>query len=288
MPSRSSSRQARTACRTWTIATYFSQIAKNGFALTVKGQFFQDDINKAGLFPYLQANVGSPANSYAWSMRLFGGNLYVGTVRNLHCTGPYEGISTADCPDLAAGELPGATWRAEIWRYAPSPLTVAEDFGLGGTWTRIYQSPYVSSILSLLGGIPRTTPRDIGYRAMTLCNAGDQVERMYVATFGIPGNILYHNAGGTSFSATSTSGTYTGLSSLLNGSYDLGYRALTCFKGRLWTSPIGTMTDPDASAHPVVLMNPRPANGAAWQQVLDVRDETLVDAVTGGVLGDCR
>ena len=95
---------------------------------------------------------------------------------------------------------------------------------------------------------------------MSVCNAGDGVERLYVATEGAPGNILFSSNGST-FNPTSTNGLRASLNDMLNGSFDIGYRGLTCFKGRLYTSPAGeqTGTTPDVSTNAVLLSNDQPA-----------------------------
>jgi hypothetical protein len=105
---------------------------------------------------------------------------------------------------------------------------------------------------------------------MTVCNAGDGIDRLYVGTAGLPANILFHNGGDGDFPPTSPLGTSNGLIDLYNMDFDLSYRAMACFKGRLWVSPTGSLQDPDASLHPVVLMNPAPAQGLPWQTTVNV------------------
>jgi hypothetical protein len=238
----------------------FGQIAKNGFALTVNGAFFADPANTQ--YPSLQPNLGSAKNNYAWSMAWFDGALWVGTNRNIRQR------------NLAA------RGPAEIWRYQPSSNDAAGDWGLSGTWTRVFQSPKIPLTLALFsqGQLSRNTARDLGYRDMAVCNAGDGTERLYVASTGVPGNILYYD--GQTFERTSSEGLFNNLGSnpyryvgtnLTGVQIDFGYRGLACFKGRLWTSPAGERGDADATAHPVVHMSPDPAHGAAWQTMVDVK-----------------
>jgi len=248
---------------------YFNHLAKEGFGAIVP--VTGSTTTPIGSLPILTDQpLGSTRNSYAWSMAWFNNLLYVGTLRNQHCTIRPD-ASDPSCT-LVNGTYPNADWRAEIWRFTPNTTSGKNPLN-DGSWTRLFQSPYISNatLLNLAAGVPTTTPRDIGYRMMTVCNAGDGVDRLYVATAGIPANILYHNAGTSTFTATSTSGTYSTLQNLYNNTFDLSYRALTCFKGRLWASPTGTADDPDASLHPIVLMNPGPASGQAWQNVLNVQ-----------------
>jgi hypothetical protein len=268
--------------------TDFAKISKNGFRYRVDGSIFEDADNKTG-YPNLPlGEYGGPENSYAWSMSWFNNQLYVGTNRMIHCSSAYNGGGDPSC-DASMLEssfggqtvyLPGPLWRAEIWRYTPGNGPQDNDVGLSGTWTRFLQSPDWTLPFGLNWGLPTTVPREIGYRMMTQCDAGDGTNRLYIATYGIPGHMLYYEDGNTSVSETSKTGTYTTdavligyfLNSTTAEPFDLGYRALACFKRRLWTSPAGSLTDPDASAHPVVLVNADPAGGARWTEILDVSD----------------
>jgi hypothetical protein len=240
----------------------FVPIARNGFALVVDGDFFGGDG-----YPNLVLHpLGSPRNSYPWSMAWFEDQLYVGTIRDVLC---FSGQDVGACLPNDDGTISiGPEQRPEIWRYTPSVV----DYGLSGSWERVYQSPFVGFPLSMF---TPDLPRDRGYRAMAVCDAGG-TERLYVAATGAPGRILYYD--GADFRPASSSGLRASLLDLRNGTADIGYRGLLCFKGRLWTTPAGSATDVDASFHPVVLMNPDPAGGAPWQ--------TVVDASTHPTLGD--
>lgn len=297
----------------WT-GDQFANIATNGFKYTVDGDIFLDPVNKTG-YPNLKLNLeGSPANQYAWSMAWFDDKLYVGTNRLVHCTygggGSFGEDDICDTSQFYIGSfgLPGALWRGEIWRYTPGNGSKGQDQGLSGTWDRIFQSPFFSAPFVYKWLIPDdSVTRDMGYRMMVPCDAGDGETRLYAATFGVGGNVLYHNAGTTNFSATSTVGTYTTFNDMIafynSGAFDgppfdLGYRAMACFKGRLWVSPAGelspadaTSSDPDASAHPILMVNADPAKvnpslSDDWETVLDVSDPTLnplADPDNGGI-----
>ena len=271
----------------------FVKIAKNGFNLVVNGNIFANPTVRSGI-PNLVTNAnGGQENSYAWSMAWYNGQLYVGTDRMVFCTSAYTGGNPPPvCTNsLVDGQyfdaaLPGPLWRGEIWRYTPGNGSTGQDQGLSGTWQRFYQSPYWELPALWYLVVPTTVPRDLGYRMMTTCDAGDGIDRLYIATFGLPGNILYYEVGASAPQKTSKEGTYTtdtDLQAFVDNQepFDLGYRALTCFKRRLWASPAGTFSDPDASAHPVVLMNPDPAHGAAWQQVLDVSNPDSDTGIPG-------
>lgn len=86
---------------------------------------------------------GDSANSYAWGIANFNGDIYVGTNRH-HLWSVWEGVMTMLGPSLGidldidvVDDPPGAIgseeWanamRAEIWRYR------------SGTWEKVYQSP---------------------------------------------------------------------------------------------------------------------------------------------------
>ncbi|MGD8308133.1 MAG: hypothetical protein PVG98_01735 [Chromatiales bacterium] len=229
----------------------FAEIARNGFELTVDGSFFADAAKTQ--FPDLKPNDGDRRNSYAWSSAWWNGGLWIGSNR------------LPTCQDLDCDRGP-----AEIWRYTPSTPDPAGDWGLGGTWDKMYESPELGLIFSYFSGLPAETPRDQGYRNLFGCNAGDGVSRLYAATFGLPGRILYWN--GNTFQDTPTQGLSTSALNLAQGEVDLGFRGSTCFKGRVWVSPAGSIQDVDASLHPIVYMNPDPAHGAGWQAMVNVAD----------------
>ncbi|UCF41744.1 MAG: hypothetical protein JSW43_05310, partial [Gemmatimonadota bacterium] len=157
---------------------------------------------------------GSTDNSYAFSMAWFQGRLFVGTIRNV-----------TDAVDQLLESL-----RAEIWRYTP-----AGPHGLSGSWERVYRSPLLWFT---------DIPWEIGYRNMLVCDAGDGVSRLYVATLGtLSGRILY-TADGETFRTASMRG-FTG--------DDMGFRPLVCMNGWLFTSPVGLTEDSEGSLNPVVL-----------------------------------
>jgi hypothetical protein len=269
----------------------FAQIAKNGFALTVDGAFFSDPDKT--VFPALTPDEGDPRNSYAWGNAWYDGALWIGTNRDVLCSNAilaaaesFLGFPLIEvCPPAAEGlpGLPAADQRPEIWRYTPSSLDAAGDWGLGGVWERVFVSPSLSNLIIRLGDLPPDTPRDVGYRTMEVCDAGDGTERLYVATVGIPGRILYHD--GETFVSASTSGLSTRLRDLSSGEYDLGFRAMACFKGRLWISPAGVFGDIDIARNPVVYMNPYPSAGGTWEPMVDVSDPAAHPLADAGNLG---
>ncbi len=209
---------------------------------------------------------GSPThrkNSYPWAMAWYDERLFVGTTRDVGCSF-YPGDPIVEpCAD----GLPGTAQRAEIWAYDP-----AGAHGLAGNWSRVYQSPSLNSFIARILGYG-SVPQDLGYRNLMACDAGG-TERLYTISLGVPGRVLYYN--GNSFSQASMNGLNNSLFGLQSGSTDIGYRAMACFKGRLFISPLGTFADPDSTPRPILFANRNPANGGSWQNVINVKtDPTL-------------
>ncbi|MGD2082770.1 MAG: hypothetical protein PVF91_07380 [Chromatiales bacterium] len=229
----------------------FAVIAKDGLQWTVDGAFFADP--QRTRFPNLQPDAGRSVNLFAWSMAWHENALWLGT-----------GDICGDL-ELCQG--------GQIWRYRPSSSDEGGDWGLSGVWDLMFEPPRVRPVIGLSDAVPRDTPRDFGYRAMATCDAGDGISRLYVGTFGIPGHILYYD--GTTFQKTSDRGLFNGLGDLAAVTFEMGYRALACYRGRLWASPIGYLQPAphvDSSLHPVIQMNPDPAGGAPWELMVNVSD----------------
>jgi hypothetical protein len=240
----------------------FALIASDGFTKTVDGAFFSDPERTD--FPNLQPNEGKGGDTRAWAMTLYKRDLWV-TDSN--------------------SRFQGADAGGQIWRYRPSSPDEAGDWGLGGTWDLMYESPRVAPLLIALGGFPSDAVRDYGYREMITCSAGDKVPRIYAGTFGIPGHILYYQPLLKTFRKTSDEGLFNTLQDLIDRTFDMGYRSLACYRGRLWASPAGQLTDFDTTEHPVVLMNPDPAHGAPWQRTIDVSDPASHPLADTGNIG---
>lgn len=230
----------------------FSQIARGGLEAGApsSGVVPAPSTPIGDVTPPLAGYSGTSDNSYAWSSAWFSGYLFVGTVRN------------AFDPENA----PLAERRAEIWRYAPDGPR-----GDAGLWQRVYQSPVLAGQVA----------KDVGYRGMIVCDAGDGVDRLYVTTIGAGGRVLY-TANGSTFNEASTTGLET--PNILSGDLgDIGYRSLACVDGTnsddgthpwLYITPVGSLTDPadfatvdtEGSDNPVVLGNSNPVSGT-WEQV---------------------
>jgi hypothetical protein len=230
----------------------FSQIARGGLdaGAPSTGPVPAPSTPIDDVIPPLADYAGTSDNSYAWSSAWFLGHLFVGTVRN------------AFDPENA----PLAERRAEIWRYDPDGQR-----GDAGEWERVYQSPVLSG----------QAARDVGYRGMIVCDAGDGVDRLYVTTIGVGGRVLY-TANGSTFNEASTTGLRT--PDLLSGDLgDIGYRSLACVDGTnaddgtypwLYITPVGSVSDLDdlasldteGSDNPVILGNSNPVSGT-WEEV---------------------
>ena len=236
---------------------------------------------------------GSRRNSYVWSMRWWKDKLYVGTARDFLCIiGEAAGFSPPGLGCPPPGTLT-PDQRAEIWQYTPGG-----EGGTQGTWQRVFQAPLLLSQLDLdfdltqipgLDQLPDLTqiPRDVGYRSMIDCDAGGE-DLLYTTSFGIGGRLLY-TKNGTTFQPASILG--------LNLVNNLGYRAVACWKGRLWISPAGSLTItgsppditfdivPDNAFSPVLLVNDDPSNRLSpWQEVLNVAsDPQLGNAENVGI-----
>jgi len=240
---------------------------------------------------------GSRRNNYIWSMLWWNGKLYAGTLRDAACLFGLAGAGGGPPAALAACPPPGTLTpdqRAEIWEYTPG----GED-GTQGTWRRAFQSPLLLSTspplpdltqlpnleqflgLVQIPGVPQIPdltqiPKDLGYRIMVSCDAGG-TQNLYVGNFGVGGRILY-TPDGSDFQQASLLG--------LDPINDLGYRSMVCWKGRLWTSPIGSLAisslsptvtfniTADNAFRPVLLANSNPSSSTSpWVPVVNVAND---------------
>ena len=252
----------------------FVPLATQGFLTTVNGG--------SDLVPHPD---GSRRNNYIWSMLWWGGKLYAGTLRDFFCLGPALGSGRPPgyeeiCPP--PGTLT-ADQRAEIWQYTPGG-----EGGIQGTWQRVFQSPLVLDLPGLA-----QIPREVGYRNMVECDAGG-TSNLYVVNLGVQARIIY----------TSDGSTFQDASSFGTDPFELGYRALICYKGRLWTSPAGafsiTSFDPltfsangDDAFRPALLVNANPTDPSSfWVPFVNVAnspflgDPENVGIYALGIFGD--
>lgn len=176
---------------------------------------------------------GSTLNGYSWSMQWFKGKLYVGTL-------VFQNDGTLSGLQNMVGQ---------IWAYTP-----AAPGGASGTWSLALQSP--QGLIS---------PREFGYRWMTVCNFNG-VDYMFVATAGwLQGNIL----------RTTDGVTFTPLSRTGYPPNSVGFRTLACFtdgnnKQMLVASEVGIpgnaqTYDANNSNSPIVLVNDDPTGYGTWR-----------------------
>ena len=237
---------------------------------------------------------GDPHNSYAWSMEWFKGRLYVGTNRDILWMfarmGDHTYLDPYPVPLLPRAEM---DLRGQIWCYTPET----------GSWEQVYTSPLISAsplrgaatlpwrrllrarrmigrqtrqrrtravIRGLLrewrewmrAGFKSKTPREMGYRSMVAFTDQHGTEALYVVSTGAEGHIL-RTIDGTTFEVLPKPA--------LSVNMAFGFRPLVTFKGRLYTSPVGSPMFPNFSVYPAVLETDDPARGAvdplAWHSV---------------------
>ena len=195
---------------------------------------------------------GSLKNAYSWSGAWFRGGLYIGTGKNLNCF--RSGAGAAGCP---AGGVPGEEERAQIWQYTPGG-----SGGAQGRWALVYRSPFAAG----------TVPRDVGYRGMAVCDAGGP-PALFAGAVGVGGHIVF-SRDGRRWATASNVGLHNSIGELIAGTADSGFRAMTCWHGRLLAAPAASSIDGDVPYHPVLLGNTDPADPESpWETVVDVARE---------------
>jgi hypothetical protein len=192
---------------------------------------------------------GDAWNAYVHSMVWFRDHLYCGTFRANLCfkrrqPNQWAPIWPIKCPDELFKEI---DLRAQIWRLSP----------LSRDWENVYRSPIVK------GKDGRPIPRECGYRGMAVVQGrSDRNSVLYVTPFSntrSTGPVILRSEDGRTFHAVSKPGLgYPGVSS---------FRFLTSFRGRLYTSPIGSTNHiSNQSKYPVVYESSDPASGI-WRPV---------------------
>jgi hypothetical protein len=193
---------------------------------------------------------GDGLNSYAHTMTWFKGRLYVTTMRGCFALmrlrlGLGLDVWPVDCP-LDPFEL---DLRAEIWAYDP----------LEDAWERVFKAPWIT------GSDGSRIPRDISYRAATVHRDPESgEEKLFISTWSPakgPGPVIMCTEDGRNFKVTCEPG--------LCGLPVTTIRSLVSFKGRLYTTPVGSRGgNTNISAHSVVYESRHPETGD-WQPVSD-------------------
>jgi hypothetical protein len=147
------------------------------------------------------------------------------------------------------------------------------DFGTG-EWTERHRSPLrpaddramAADILRKGGGrrvvSEEGVPRDRGHRGMCVFQgASDPAPALYVSTISNWGGLILRSADGESFDVVSAPG--------LGDDRLLSFRALVPFGKRLFTTPIGSISegklDRNGTVEPVVMVSEDPASGV-WHK----------------------
>jgi len=178
---------------------------------------------------------GDGYNNYLHSMAWFKGTLYAGSFRANLCMirnrnpPPQYPVYPVECPsDPFTLDL-----RAQLRRY--DPLTT--------DWNIVQKSPIVKDCDG------KDIPREISYRGMSVAQlSGDTETALYVSTFSptrSTGPLILRSEDGVTFDPISKPG--LGLEKVSS------FRFLVPYKGRLYTSPVGsTGNNPNFSRYPTV------------------------------------
>jgi len=179
-------------------------------------------------------------------MAWFDGRLYVGTTA--HSLALTRAAPTASPPQLdpwpvrVPEDIHSLDLRAAICRYTPE-----ED-----RWEQVYVSPVIA------GRKGQSVPRDLGYRGMAVAQGpGESRPSLYIgagasATRGL-GAVILRTEDGREFRTVGEPGM---------GDPDVAsYRAMTSFRGRVYTSPAGSGKAWNVAARPSVFELAVPAAG---------------------------
>lgn len=139
------------------------RLGHNSFSM-IYGRVMAQENEQSGFNRVATNGFGDAANSEAWSMAWFKGNLYVGTGREVYCVTNAVASITLGFPGLyppAIGDCNPdyhlLSLQAEIWQYTPQT----------NTWMRVFQSPNSLSTTSNTGATVATA-REMGIRSLTV------------------------------------------------------------------------------------------------------------------------
>jgi hypothetical protein len=186
-------------------------------------------------------------------MAWFDDCLYVGTARNLFAligaSPPKNAAALRPWPVPKPKDVFTTDLRAQIWRYCPEARR--------DRWSQVYTSPLVT------GPDDDSTPRDIGYRHMTVFRHPlDHKDALYVATASSdsrgPGAHILRYTEAKGVMAVSKPGF---------GDQNVStFRTLIGFKDRLYSSPTGSGRAWNAAERPCVYETVEPMSGK-WRPV---------------------
>jgi hypothetical protein len=209
------------------------------------------DLDQSDFLPLSLHGWGDAWNAYVHSMTWFKDRLFCGTFRANICLKRRQKVAPPQwpvwpirCPEKLFRDL---DLRAQIWSYDPR----------AAQWDNVLRSPMVPA------RDEGTIPREIAYRGMAVFQGrSDPEPALYVSTFATtrsPGPVILRSTDGVNFEQTTRYGLgIEGVSS---------FRFLVPFRGRLYTSPVGsTQNVANQSTFPVVLESEDPASGE-WRPV---------------------
>lgn len=214
---------------------------------------------------------GDGFNAYAYSMAWYDGCIFVGTSRaNLQLLKMAMPFVRMDMWPVEtpfknySPEFEHSAARGEIWRYQP----------LTGEWKRVFQSPLVRDAEGT------EFSRDLGYRAMMVYQGkSDTKPALYVASWSRSkgdGPDFLRTDDGENFEVLPKARFHTGDKEITFNAI----RALTVFKGKLYTAPTGaTGGNVNASGVTFVYSTDDPVSGD-WRCVNEPGFGTLPDVAT--------
>jgi hypothetical protein len=161
--------------------------------------------------------LGRPSSITAHSMAFFRGNLYLGTT----CANPVE---PEHAPRIMRYDIDRGEWRTVFESPIIDPVgrSLVPDLTLGE--------------LSTLRRGKTPLPRDAGYRSMCVFQGkSDEEPALYVSSMSRSGGQILRSADGETFEPAGEPGL---------GDPDIySFRGLVAFNGRIYASPVGTITD---------------------------------------------
>lgn len=188
--------------------------------------------------------LGNPRSRVAHASTLFEGRLYLGV------THP-NGDGPEDCARILRHDFTSGDW-AEVHR---SPVIEAD----GRAAARDVLRPTGGAGRAAVGA---AVPRDRGYRGMAVFQGtSDRRPALYASTISNWGGLILRSADGDRFEVVSKPG--------LGDERLLSFRALVPFRGKLFTTPIGSVADGtldrNGTVRPQVFVSDDPASGV-WHE----------------------
>src|ERR1035438_1352298 len=156
---------------------YQLRLGDNSFSM-IYGRVIAQENQQPGFNRVATNGFGDAANTEAWSMAWFNGQLYVGTGRDVYCVTWADAAVQSGLPNLyppAIGDCNPdyhlLALRAEIWQYTPQT----------NIWVRVFQSPNSLTTTSNTGATVATA-REMGVRSLTVVNEPGGVVALYAGT----------------------------------------------------------------------------------------------------------